>query len=135
MYRTKHKRRLSQQDARYGNSLVNGAAILSLFEDAATELLVMLDGDEGLFRTYEYVDFFSPLYAGDFIEIESEIIQVNPSSRKLAFHCYKIIEARKDIGSTAADALPLRQLVTKAVGICVVPKNKQRKEKSLAKQV
>ena len=42
--------RMSQADAHYGGNLVDGARILALFGDAATELLVRHDGDEGLLR-------------------------------------------------------------------------------------
>jgi 3-aminobutyryl-CoA ammonia-lyase len=34
-----------------------GLKCLALFGDLATELLIMHDGDEGLFRAYEKVDF------------------------------------------------------------------------------
>lgn len=54
---TKFKIRMSNHDAHYGGNLVDGARILALFGDAATELLIRTDGDEGLFRAYEKVDF------------------------------------------------------------------------------
>ncbi len=59
--------RMSEQDVHYAGGLVNGAKMLDLFGDVATELLIMSDGDEGLFRTYENVEFLAPVYAGDFI--------------------------------------------------------------------
>jgi len=34
----------------------------------ATELLIRRDGDEGLFRAYDNLEFLAPVYAGDFIE-------------------------------------------------------------------
>ena len=49
--------RMSTADAHYGGNLVDGAKILSLFGDVATELLVRLDGDEGLFLRYDEVEF------------------------------------------------------------------------------
>ena len=118
--------RLSQADAHYGGNLVDGAKVLALFGDVATELLIRHDGDEGLFRAYESVDFLAPLYAGDFIDVEAEIIHVGNTSRKMAFYCYKVIEARPEISPSACDVLPERRLVTKAVGTCIVPKNKMR---------
>src|SRR5204862_2898023 len=42
--------RLSAHDAHYGGGLVDGARVLGLFGDVATELLIRRDGDEGLFR-------------------------------------------------------------------------------------
>ncbi|GAG89661.1 unnamed protein product, partial [marine sediment metagenome] len=45
--------RMSLNDAHYGGNLVDGAKILELFGDVATELLIKNDGDEGLFRAYD----------------------------------------------------------------------------------
>ena len=72
--KTKLRVRMSNHDAHYGGNLVDGARILGLFGDAATELLIINDGDEGLFRAYEKVDFLAPVYAGDFLEIHAKII-------------------------------------------------------------
>ena len=64
--------RLSAHHAHYGGGLVDGAFIMQIFGDVATELLIRNDGDEGLFRAYSSVDFLSPLYAGDYIEVSIE---------------------------------------------------------------
>ena len=45
--------RMSHKDAHYGGSLVDGAHMVHLFGDVATELLIKCDGDEGLFLRYE----------------------------------------------------------------------------------
>ena len=126
MIKVVHKLRLSQQDAHYGGGLVDGAKILALFGDVATELLITHDGDEGLFRAYDSVDFLAPLYAGDFIEVTGEIIKVGSTSRKMEFKCYKVITARPEINSSAADVLDEKILTTKATGTCIVPKDKLR---------
>jgi hypothetical protein len=47
--------RLSASDAHYGGQLVNGAHMLSLFGDVATELAILCDGDEGLLVSYERI--------------------------------------------------------------------------------
>ena len=60
--------RMSSQDAHYGGNLVDGAHMLALFGDVATELLIKCDGDEGLFKAYDMVEFIAPVYAGDYIE-------------------------------------------------------------------
>mgnify|MGYP003820310621 CR=1 FL=1 len=126
MMKTTFKIRMSNHDAHYGGNLVDGARILGLFGDAATELLIRKDGDEGLFRAYEKVDFLAPVYAGDFLEVEAEIIYVGQTSRKMEFHCYKIISARPDICPSACDVLEERILTTYALGTCIVPKELQR---------
>ena len=66
--------RMSCHDAHYGGNLVEGAKMLQLFGDVATELLIQRDGDEGLFKAYDMVEFMAPVYAGDFIEATGEII-------------------------------------------------------------
>ncbi len=62
--------RMSAHDAHYGGNLVDGARILGLFGDVATELLDPHDGDEGLFVAYDLVEFKAPVHAGDYIEAE-----------------------------------------------------------------
>jgi len=118
--------RLSQQDAHYGGNLVDGAKALALFGDAATELLIRHDGDEGLFRAYESVEFLAPMHAGDFLEVTAELVGVGNTSRKMTFECRKIIAARPDLSPSAADVLPDSVLCVTAIGTCVVPKDCQR---------
>jgi 3-aminobutyryl-CoA ammonia-lyase len=121
------KVRMSMQDAHYGGNLVDGAKMLQLFGDVATELLIRNDGDEGLFRAYENVEFLAPVYAGDFIEAEGRIVGWGNTSRKMEFEARKIIIPRTDINDSAADLLEQPVVVCRAAGTCVVPKEKQRK--------
>lgn len=118
--------RMSLQDAHYGGNLVDGAKILQLFGDVATELLIKNDGDEGLFKAYDSVEFIAPVYAGDYIEAEGEIVHIGNTSRKMIFEARKIILPRMDVNESAADFLKEPIIVCKASGTCVVPKNKQR---------
>lgn len=120
--------RMSSHDAHYGGNLVDGARMLGLFGDVATELLIQHDGDEGLFKAYESVEFMAPVFAGDYIEAVGEIVQVGNSSRKMVFEARKVIVPRTDISDSAADVLEEPIVVCKAVGTCVVPKDKQRKK-------
>ena len=118
--------RMSSHDAHYGGNLVDGARMLGLFGGVATELCIRLDGDEGLFRAYDSVEFLAPVYAGDFIEAEGEIIQTGNTSRKMRFEARKVIRPRPDVNDSAADVLPEPVVVCRASGTCVVPKDKQR---------
>lgn len=119
--------RMSAHDAHYGGNLVDGARMLQLFGDVATELLIDLDGDEGLFKAYDMVEFLAPVYAGDFIEAVGEITHVGNTSRKMKFEARKVIVPRTDISESAADVLPEAIVVCRATGTCVTPKNCQRK--------
>ncbi len=118
--------RLSQADAHYGGGLIDGARMLALFGDLATELLIRHDGDEGLFRAYESVEFLAPVYAGDYVEVEGELVSVGNTSRKMSFVAKKVIAPRVDISSSAAEVLAEPVVVCRAVGTCVTPKEKQR---------
>jgi len=119
--------RIGLENAHYAGNLVDGAFILKLFGDVATELLIRNDGDEGLFRAYESVEFLAPVYAGDYIEAVGEIISTGNTSRKMKFEAYKVI-AGSISGDTSAEYLEKPVLVAKAVGTCVVSKDKQRKK-------
>jgi 3-aminobutyryl-CoA ammonia-lyase len=122
--------RLSASDAHYGGQLVNGAHMLSLFGDVATELAIICDGDEGLLVAYENVEFLSPIFAGDYIEVTGRITRVGRTSRRMEFEAYKVISARRDISDSAADVLDQPILVGRAIGTTVVKAERQRKSAS-----
>ena len=119
--------RMSAHDAHYGGNLVDGARILQLFGDVATELLIRMDGDEGLFAGYDSVEFLAPVRAGDYIEAEGRIESVGNTSRKMTFEARKVIAAQPEIGDSAAEFLSQPMVVCRASGTCVTPKNKKRK--------
>ena len=119
--------RMSHKDAHYGGSLVDGAHLVHLFGDVATELLIKMDGDEGLFLKYTDIQFLAPTFAGDYIEAYGEIYEVGNTSRKMRFEAKKVIVARPDISPSAADFLDEPIVVCKAEGICVTPKASKRK--------
>ncbi|MGM0396019.1 MAG: hotdog domain-containing protein [Bacillota bacterium] len=119
--------RMSAHDAHYGGNLVDGARMLGLFGDVATELLIRHDGDEGLFVAYDMVEFTAPVYAGDYIEAVGEITHVGNTSRKMKFEARKVIVPRPDINDSACDFLDVPIVVARAEGTCVVTKDKKRK--------
>ena len=121
--------RISEADTHYGGGLVSGSKLLEFFGDVATELLIVLDGDEGLFRAYDSVEFLAPVKAGDYLEITGEITKVGNTSRSMKFEARKVIMPRTDISPSAADVLNTPIIVAQATGTCVVPKELQRKGK------
>ncbi|NLY81670.1 MAG: 3-aminobutyryl-CoA ammonia lyase [Clostridiales bacterium] len=118
--------RMSAKDAHYGGNLVDGAHMVHLFGDVATELLIKADGDEGLFVAYDSVELLAPVYAGDFIEAYGEITKFGNSSRKMKFEARKVVTTRPDISESAADFLEEPVIVAKATGTCVMPKASKR---------
>ncbi len=119
--------RMSAHDAHYGGNLVDGARMLALFGDVATELLIRLDGDEGLFVAYDSVEFLAPVFAGDYIEAEGRITKVGNTSRTMIFEARKVIAVRPDVSDSAADLLDAPIVVCRASGTCVTPKAKKRR--------
>ena len=123
--------RMSAHDAHYAGNLVDGARMLALFGDVATELLIRLDGDEGLFRAYESVEFLAPVHAGDYIEAEGRILEIGKSSRKMSFEARKVIRnqpvAEGGLAESSAIVLNPPVVVCRAVGTCVTPVALQRR--------
>jgi 3-aminobutyryl-CoA ammonia-lyase len=120
--------RLSAHDAHYGGELVNGAFLLSLFGDVATELAILCDGDEGLLVAYESVEFLAPLFAGDFVEATGRVTKIGRTSRRMEFEARKVITARRDISDSAADVLETPIVVGRAIGTTVVKAERQPKK-------
>lgn len=125
--RVVHRLRLSQADAHYGGGLVDGARVLALFGDVATELLVRRDGDEGLFRAYDNVEFLAPVRAGDFIEVEGTIDGEGRTSRRMTFECRVYARQRPDVNDSAAEVLDEPLVVVRASGTCVTVAERQRR--------
>ena len=121
--------RVGAEQAHYGGGLVDGAFVLKLFGDAATELLIRHDGDEGLFRAYSSVDFLAPVHAGDYLEVEAEITRVGKTSREMRFEARKVIApASTGSSSSAARVLDPPVVVARATGTCVVLPHARRRQ-------
>lgn len=118
--------RLSQADAHYGGDLIAAGRVMELFGDAATELCIRTDGDEGLLAGYSSVQFLAPLHAGDFVEVRAELTGRGNTSREMNFEARKYAVPRPDVSDSAADLLDPPVLVARATGTCVVKKDRQR---------
>lgn len=116
--------RIGLEQAHYGGGLVDGAFVTKLFGDAATEVLIRSDGDEGLFRAYESLEFLAPVYAGDYLEVEARLVGTGRTSRRIELECRKVI---RSTGGSSAEVLAEPVVVARALGVCVVPLEKQRK--------
>ncbi len=117
-----HRRYVPHAHAHYGGSLVDGAYVLGLFGDAATELCLLSDHDEGLFASYSDVQFLGPVLAGDVLEVTARLIRVGRRSREMAFEARVTCRSRPDRGPTAGEPLDPALVVTTARGTVVVPK-------------
>jgi 3-aminobutyryl-CoA ammonia-lyase len=116
-----HRRYVPHSHAHYGGSLVDGAYVLGLFGDVATELCIRTDGDEGLFAAYQDVTFEAPVRAGDVLEVTATVERVGRRSRSVAFTAAVVCRADPDRGPSAAMVLDPPVVVVVAHGTVVVP--------------
>jgi 3-aminobutyryl-CoA ammonia-lyase len=116
-----HRCYVSYAHAHYGGNLVDGAYVLGLFGDVATELCMRTDGDEGLFASYDDVQFVGPVHAGDVLEVTATVTRVGRRSRGVEFEARVVCRAQPDRSPSAAAVLDPPLVVTTAQGVVVVP--------------
>jgi 3-aminobutyryl-CoA ammonia-lyase len=116
-----HRRYVPASHAHYGGSLVDGAYVLGLFGDVATEAAIRMDGDEGLFASYSDVQFRAPVRAGDVIEATGTVVRTGQRSRQMAFEARVVCRADPARGPSAAAVLDEPIIVVTATGTVVVP--------------
>jgi 3-aminobutyryl-CoA ammonia-lyase len=116
-----HRRYVPYSHAHYAGNLVDGAYVLGLFGDVATEVCIQSDGDEGLFASYSDVQFLQPLRAGDVVEVRATISRVGKRSREIEFVATVVCRGRADRSGSAAEVLAEPLEITRAIGTVVVP--------------
>lgn len=116
-----HRRYVPYAHAHYAGNLVDGAYSLGLFGDVATELCIRTDGDEGLFASYDDVQFRAPVRAGDILEITATLVAAGNRSRRMEFVAAVIARGTPEAGESAARILDQPLIATTASGTVVVP--------------
>jgi len=116
-----HRRYVPYSHAHYGGSLVDGAYMLGLFGDVATEVCIRSDGDEGLFASYSDVQFRAPVIAGDVLEVTATVTRIGTRSRDLSFEARVACRAQPERGPSAAAVLAEPIVAVTATGTVVVP--------------
>jgi 3-aminobutyryl-CoA ammonia-lyase len=116
-----HRRYVPYSHAHYGGSLVDGAYVLGLFGDVATEACIRADGDEGLFASYSDVQFRAPVRAGDVLEVTATVTRVGRRSRAMSFEARVVCRAEPDRGPSAARVLAEPLVAVTAAGTVVTP--------------
>jgi 3-aminobutyryl-CoA ammonia-lyase len=117
----RHQRYVPYSHAHYGGNLVDGAYVLGLFGDVATEASIRTDGDEGLFASYSDIQFLAPVLAGDVLEATATITRVGRRSREMRFEARVLCRAEPAIGPSAARVLDDPIVVVTATGAVVAP--------------
>lgn len=117
-----HRRYVPYSHAHYAGDLVDGAYSLGLFGDVATELCIRTDGDEGLFASYDDVQFRAPVRAGDVLEVRAELVRLGRRSRRIEFSVHVVARGAATPERPGAATLLAEPVVaTTAVGTVVVP--------------
>src|SRR5688500_12742425 len=115
-----HRRYVPYSHAHYGGNLVDGAYVLGLFGDVATEVCIRMDGDEGLLASYDDVAFLAPVRAGDIIEATGTVTRVGRRSRSLRLEARVVCRARPDLSPSAAEEVQPPLVVARANATVVV---------------
>ena len=115
------RRYVKYGDAHYGGNLVDGAYVLGLFGDVATEACVRMDDDEGLFASYSDVQFRAAVRVGDVLEVSCEVTAMGRRSRRLSFEARVVCRAEPSRGPSAARVLDPPVVAVTAAGTVVVP--------------
>ncbi|HVE27023.1 MAG TPA: hotdog domain-containing protein [Sporichthya sp.] len=116
-----HRRYVSHHEAHYGGSLLDGAFVLGLFGDVATEMCLRTDGDEGLLAGYSSVAFQAPVRAGDVVEVTATITRVGTRSRTLDLRAWVCCRSAPEVSDSAGCVLDPPLLVVQATADVVVP--------------
>ncbi|HEX3829660.1 MAG TPA: hotdog domain-containing protein [Sporichthyaceae bacterium] len=116
-----HRRYVSHREAHYGGSLLDGAYVMGLFGDVATEVCLRTDGDEGLLAGYREIAFLAPVRAGDVVEVRATVVAVGTRSRTLELVAVVCARAEPDRSPSAGRTLEPPLPVATARAVVVVP--------------
>jgi 3-aminobutyryl-CoA ammonia-lyase len=115
-------------DSHYPDGVISIGVIMELFGMAGGKLSLMMDGDAGLARAFENIEFLAPAYQGDYLRVDCRLISVGRTSRKRTYEAW-VVARQHGIGDLPSHGEILANpiLVARATGTAVVPLNHQRK--------
>lgn len=120
------KIRVGREQLGYYNNLDN-AIIIRMFDDLAAQLLAIEDGSNGQLVQYSDLQIIDFAQEGDFVEFYGYIEEKDVMSREIVLEARKTILARNDVEKRAAEVLEVPIVISKAVGIWVIPKDSEYK--------
>ena len=116
-----HRRYVPYSHAHYGGNLVDGAYVLAMFGDVATELSIRTDGDEGLLAGYETIQMLAPVRGGDVLEATATVTRVGRRSRAIELEARVVCRSNPEKSASAAEVLDPPLVVTRAWATVVAP--------------
>lgn len=122
-----HRRYVGHNHTHYSGSQVDHSYTMSLLSDAATEVCIRTDSDEGAIVAYDEIDFLAPIYAGDVLEVEAFVVGVGSTSRELGMEArvtcreaQRLDEDNAKLAPTASYVLERPLVVARATATVVV---------------
>ena len=114
-------------DSHYADRVVSLGTIVELFGMAGTKVAYMLDGDGGLMRAFDSVEFLAPVYHGDFVRATARLLAVGRTSRRRGYELH-VVARTHGIGTstTSGELLNPPILAARATGTTVTPLDRQR---------
>lgn len=114
-------------DSHYTDGVVSLGTIVELFGMAGTKLAYMLDGDGGLMRAFDDVQFLAPVYHGDYVRVTARLTAVGRTSRRRSYEAH-VVARTFGVGTekTYGELLTPPLLVARATGTTVTPLERQR---------
>lgn len=114
-------------DSHYTDGVVSLGTIVEMFGIAGTKLAYMIDGDGGLMRAFESVEFLAPVYHGDFVRATARLLAVGRTSRRRSYELH-VTARTMGIGPliTSGELLNPPILAARAIGTTVTPLERQR---------
>lgn len=121
-----HSRYVGHNHTHYSGSQVDHSYTMSLLSDAATEVCIRTDSDEGAVVAYDEIDFLAPIYAGDVLEVEAFVVGVGSTSRELGMEARVVcreaqrLDDNPKLAPTASYVLERPLVVARATATVVV---------------
>ncbi|MDR2076010.1 MAG: hypothetical protein LBP61_03630 [Desulfovibrio sp.] len=82
--------RMSERDAHYGGGLVNGARSLLYMGDVAARFMTKIYANRGRCTGMEVCRFYSPVFAGDYLEFVARILAREGKKATLEIRSFKV---------------------------------------------
>lgn len=114
-------------DSHYADGVVSLGTIVELFGMAGTKLAYLFDGDGGLMRAFDDVEFLAPVYHGDFVRVTARLLAVGNTSRRRSYEAY-VVARTYGIGTATSHGAVLDPpiLAARATGTAVTVLEHQR---------
>jgi 3-aminobutyryl-CoA ammonia-lyase len=114
-------------DSHYPDGVVSLGTITELFGMVGGKLAYLLDGDGGLMRAFDNLEFLAPAYQGDYVRATARLVAVGRTSRRREYEAH-VTARNQGIGTAAShgEVLDPPLLIARASGVTVTPLDKQR---------